>query len=71
MATFRGVQMEISRGNGYGQYVITATYRGKQVTAHTTDSECFDYLNDDSNKAKHLEAKRHAYYKIVNAYKNN
>jgi len=70
MTTFRKVKLEIRRGSGYGQYIITATYRGKQVKAHTTDSECYDWLNDDSNKELHQEAKKHAYHKIVTAYEN-
>lgn len=70
MTKFRKVIFYISRTAGYGQYKIHATYKGKQVIAHTTDSECYDYLNDDSNKKKHQNAKRHAYYKIVNAYSN-
>ncbi len=70
MTTFRKVKLEISRGNGYGQYIISATYRGKNVKAHTTDSECYDWLNDDSNKVLHQEAKKHAYHKIVRAYEN-
>jgi hypothetical protein len=70
MATFRKVNLEISRGNGYGQYIITATYRGKEVKVRTTNSECFDWLNDDSNKEKHQEAKRYAYNAVVRAYEN-
>lgn len=70
MATFRKVNLEISKTNGYGQYIIKANYKGEQVKAHTTDSECFDWLNDDSDKEKHQEAKRHAYNKIVEAYAN-
>ena len=69
-AKFRKVELEIKRGNGYGSYIISAHYRGKDIKAHTNDSECFDWLNDDSNKEMHLQAKRHAYYKIVSAYKN-
>ena len=70
MATFRKVNLEIRRGSGYGQYVISANYRGKHITAHTNDSECFDWLDDDSNKELHQEAKRHAYSKIVSSYEN-
>lgn len=70
MARFRKVNLEISRLSGYGQYLITANYKGKEVKAHTTDSECYDWLEDDSNKELHLEAKRHAYYKVVSAYNN-
>ena len=68
MAKFRKVEFNMSRGNGYGQYLIHAKYKGKDVVAHTTDSEAWDYLNDDSNREKHNDAKRHCYYKIVNAY---
>lgn len=69
-AKFRKVELSIRRGNGYGQYVISANYKGKYIEASTTDSECFDCLEDDSNREKHQEAKRHAYYKIVSAYEN-
>jgi len=55
MNKFRKVTLEISRGNGYGQYIVSATYRGKQIQAHTTDSEAYDWLNDDSNKAMHQQ----------------
>jgi hypothetical protein len=70
MAKFRKVELSISRANGYGQYYLSANYKGKQIKVHTTNSECFDWLNDDSNKEKHLEAKQYAYRTIVNAYKN-
>lgn len=70
MVTFRKVNLNIKRGSGYGQYIVYANYRGRDITAHTTDSECFDWLNDESNKELHLEAKRHAYLKIVSAHNN-
>lgn len=70
MATFRKVNLEISRSNSYGHYIIAATYRGKEVKVRTTNSECFDWLNDDSNKKKHQEAKRYAYNAVVRAYEN-
>ena len=69
MVKFNKVNLEISRGNGYGQYIIHADYKGKKITVHTTDSECFDWLNDASNVRKHLEAKRHAYNSIIRAFK--
>lgn len=65
---FRNVAFTMTRGNGYGQYIIQATYRGQQVKVHTTDSEAWDYLDDESNKEKHNDARRHCYYKIVCAY---
>jgi len=70
MATFRKVNLSIEKTSGYGQYIISATYKGKDLRVHTTDSECYDWLDDDSNKEKHQEAKRHAYSKIVQAYEN-
>lgn len=70
MATFRKVNFEISKGNGYGQYFISGTYKGKAITAHTTDSEAYDYLNDADNKVKQLEARKHCYMKIIQAYNN-
>lgn len=70
MATFRKVNLEIKKASGYGQYYILATYKGKDIEVQTTDSECYDWLDDDSNKEKHQAAKRHAYNKVVDAYNN-
>lgn len=70
MAKFRKVKFYMSRGNGYGQYLIHAKYKGKDLVIPTTDSKAWDYINDDSNKEKHMNAKRHCYYKIVDAYNN-
>ena len=66
--SFRKVEMEMGRGNSYGQYYVKATYRKKQIKAHTTDSEAWDWFSDDSNKEKHMDALRHCYYKIVAEY---
>lgn len=70
-ATLRKVKLSIGRSTGYGHYTIHATYRGKNLTALTTDSEAFDYLDDDSDREKHKYAKRHCYSKIVQAYENS
>ena len=68
MASFRKIKLEISKTNGYYQYVISAKYRGKYISTHSSNSQAFDWLNDDSNKEKHLEAKRACYYAIVTKY---
>ncbi|MDR1370460.1 MAG: hypothetical protein LBJ72_10125 [Dysgonamonadaceae bacterium] len=68
MATFRKVKFEMGRGRGYGQYVIRANYKGKEITAYTNDSEAWDWIDDDSNKEKQNDARRHCYYKVVEAY---
>ena len=72
MAKFRKVEISIGRSKrgGYGQYTIYAKYRGKEIKVHTTDSEAFDWLEDDSNKELHQQAKRHCYSAIVRAYEN-
>lgn len=71
MAKFRKVEFNMVRGNGYGQYIIVCeSYKGKSIKAHTTDSEAWDWINDDSNKEKHRDALRHCYYKITEAYQN-
>lgn len=70
-ATFNRVTLSMSRACGYGQYTISATYRGKQIKAHTTDSEAWDYLDDDSDKERHREAKNHCYNKIKSTYENS
>jgi hypothetical protein len=70
-ATFNRVNMTMSRASGYGQYTISATYRGKQIKAHTTDSEAWDYLDDDSDKERNRYAKSHCYWKIRTAYENS
>jgi hypothetical protein len=61
MTTFRKVELKVKRGNGYGQYIVTGIFANYLITAKTTDSEIFDWLNDDSNKEKHNRAKRAAY----------
>lgn len=71
MATFRKVQLSVSRGNGYGQYEVSARYHGKDIKVHTTDSEIFDWLDDDSNPEKHQDAKRAAYLLIRNAHEQS
>lgn len=70
MAKFRKINLSIKRLNGYGQYQIEANYRGKNISVHTTNSECFDWLDDDSNKELHLQAKKYAYNRVVLAYQN-
>ena len=70
MATFRKVEFNMIRGIGYGQYYIVSRYNGVDLKVHTTDSEAWDYINNDSNKEKHMEALRHCYMKIKQAYEN-
>lgn len=60
----------IKRGNGYGQYVVTGTINGVEVSAHTTNSEAFDWFDDDSNFEKHVEAVDYVGDLLKRTYKN-
>jgi hypothetical protein len=70
-ATFNRVTLSMSRTSSYGHYTISATYRGKQIKAYTTDSEAWDWLDDDSDKELNREAKNHCYNKIKSTYENS
>jgi hypothetical protein len=66
MQSFRKVKFTMEKSSGYGQYIIQGTYNGKDVKVHTTDSEAWDWFNDESDKKKNMDAKRHCYMKIIN-----
>jgi hypothetical protein len=68
MAKFRKIEMSIRHGSGYGHYILSAKYKGKNIEVVTTDSMIYDYLNDDSDKKRHQEAKRSAYLYIWRAH---
>jgi hypothetical protein len=60
----------IKRGNGYGQYIVTGTVNGVEVTAHTTNSEAFDWFDDDSNEEKHIDAIDYVNSLLERTYEN-
>jgi hypothetical protein len=60
----------IQRGNGYGQYIVTGIVNGVDVTAHTTNSEAFDWFDDDSNDEKHIDAIYYVDGLLVSTYEN-
>jgi hypothetical protein len=60
----------ITRLSGYGQYLIIGVVNGVEVTARTTDSEAFDYLNDDDYPEKQQQAIEHCTYKLEQAFEN-
>jgi hypothetical protein len=70
MAQFRKIQFEINRTSIYGHYLIESNYKGVPISVITTDSEAYDYIDDQNNREKHRNALRHCYYKIVEAYNN-
>lgn len=67
---FRKIEFSVSHTHSYGRYIIDANYRGKHIRVSTTDSEAWDWLDDDSDKEKHRDALRHCYNKITAAYYN-
>lgn len=58
-ARFNKVDITMERGNGYGQYYYVAeNYKGKKVKVHTTNSEAWDWIDDDSNKGKTFRSEK-------------
>ena len=66
-SSFNGVRFTI-QAIGYGQYIIRATYRGQDIAVRCTDSEVYDYIDDPSDSAKHMAARRKAYSLIKNQF---
>jgi hypothetical protein len=60
----------IKRGNGYGQYIVTGIVNGVDVITHTTNSEAFDWFDDDSNDEKHIDAICYVDSLLVRTYEN-
>lgn len=67
MATFRKVPLDIQKTNQYGHYLLTSTYKNKEIKVLTTDSEMYDWLNDTTDKERNLNARRKAYNLVVKA----
>ena len=63
-------EITIKRASGYGQYIITGLVNGVEVTARTTDSEAFDYLNDEDYPEKQEAAIEHCTWKLEQAFEN-
>jgi hypothetical protein len=70
MAVFRKVELKIRRAALYGKYVLTGYFKKGEINLYTNDSEIFDWLDDDADPVKHLDAKRKA-YKLVCRARNN
>lgn len=65
--TFRRVEFTITHLAGYGQYMLEAHYRGKDVKVHITDSSLWDDIDEDVD-TKRMEALRSCYRYIVSEY---
>ena len=64
--TFRRVEFTITR-SGYGQYMLEAHYRGKDIKVHVTDSSLWDDIDEDSD-TKRMESLRGCYRYITSEY---
>ena len=60
----------IKRANGYGQYIVSGNVNGVDVTTRTTNSEAFDWFDDDSNEEKHQDAIQSVNIMLEVAYAN-
>lgn len=60
--------IQINRTSSYGHYRITGEVNGIEVSCITTDSETFDYLNDEDNEYKSAMAMAHCECKLIEKY---
>ena len=63
-------EIRIERTKSYGHYRVTGTINGTEVSCITTDSEAFDYLNDDENSDKQAAAQAHCELLLTLTYEN-
>lgn len=52
-------EITINRTSSYGHYRVTGVVEGTEVSCITTDSEAFDYLNDEDYPEKQAAAQAH------------
>jgi hypothetical protein len=46
------------RKTGYGQYEVRRTTKRTLKSHHSTDSQMYDWMNDDSNKKENRRARK-------------
>lgn len=66
--SYNNLIFKMEKTNSYGCYLITGRYRGKEIKAFTTDSQAWDWLDDDSDKDKRDAARLHCYVMIRDEY---
>jgi hypothetical protein len=62
--------IRIERTKSYGYYRVTGTINGTEVSCITTNSEAFDYLNDEDYPEKQEAAQAHCEMVLEWAYEN-
>jgi hypothetical protein len=53
-----------------GGYIIKGIVNNQNVTAHTNDSEVYDWYNDDTEQELHNSAILHCEWKLEEAFLN-
>lgn len=62
--------MKIERTKSYGHYRVSGIVNGVEVSAITTDSEAFDYFNDEDNEYKNAMAIAHCECLLIQTFEN-
>ena len=63
-------EIRIERTRSYGHYRVTGVVEGTEVSCITTDSEAFDYLNDEDYPEKQAAAQAHCEMILELTYQN-
>lgn len=66
--TYNGIEISMDKTMSYGRYIIRATVDGVDVETETTDSMSYDYIDDPEDEEKHIDACRHCFRLIMQAY---
>ena len=62
--------IRIERTKSYGHYRVIGTINGTEVSCITTNSEAFDYLNDEDYPEKKEAAQAHCEMVLELTYEN-
>ena len=63
--------ISIEKTTRYGHFELSGIVNGETIKIITTNSEAFDWLNDDENEEKHLEAIEYCHNRLEMAYNYN
>jgi len=63
-------EITIKRTSSYGHYRVTGVVEGTEVSCITTNSEAFDYLNDEDYPEKQSAAQEHCEMILELTYEN-
>lgn len=64
-ATYKDIDFTMTK-TGYGQYTLSAVVEGRTIKLHSTDSEMYDYLDDEEDEIKHNDALEAAWRAVDN-----